>query len=134
MVFLIGYNETSNPSFERLKLFFFTIPYFVDVVSGIFALKLLIAILETREDFKVVPNNLLDNLLPNQSISGLAIYSRNYTASPNCVVCKSRKREILFIDCGHKCLCQECKDEYMSNHSICPVCKQNIKRCIRINN
>nr|ABR27275.1 hypothetical protein [Nyctotherus ovalis] len=124
MLFLIGYEDVSNSSFERIKLFFLNVPYMIDLASGIFSLKLLISVLESQEESKC--GCLLKKL---QYIS---VFHCHY--SRNCVVCKTRKRDMLFTDCGHKCLCKECKDEYMRKYNICPVCKKNVRRCIQVNN
>ena len=43
-----------------------------------------------------------------------------------CSVCFTNKANIIFIPCGHLCMCNECNDicsQY--NISLCPICRSN---------
>ena len=41
--------------------------------------------------------------------------------SEECIICMDKKPSVLFCNCGHKCICEECYK--ISTPSICPVCK-----------
>ena len=41
--------------------------------------------------------------------------------SVECIACMDNKPIILFCNCGHRCICEECFK--ISTSSICPVCK-----------
>ena len=41
-----------------------------------------------------------------------------------CVVCKSNPREIILLDCGHVCLCEDCSEGITSE---CPICRAPIR-------
>lgn len=41
-----------------------------------------------------------------------------------CVVCRSNPREIILLDCGHICLCEDCSEGITSE---CPICRAPIR-------
>ena len=41
--------------------------------------------------------------------------------SDECIICMDKKPSVLFCNCGHKCICEECYK--LKNLSTCPVCK-----------
>lgn len=47
-----------------------------------------------------------------------------------CVICLSRPRNCILLDCGHMCCCYNCYQAL--SHSQCPICRQEIRRVVRI--
>ncbi|XP_036769766.2 E3 ubiquitin-protein ligase LRSAM1 isoform X5 [Manis pentadactyla] len=45
-----------------------------------------------------------------------------------CVVCLEREAQMIFLNCGHVCCCQECCQPLRT----CPLCRQEIAQCLRI--
>ena len=41
--------------------------------------------------------------------------------SDECVICLTNPPNILFCNCGHLCLCEEC--DKVKSLSVCPICK-----------
>jgi len=51
----------------------------------------------------------------------------------DCVYCLDNKKEYALVPCGHKCLCNICKEIYeINNIKECPLCKQNFNQIIKI--
>ena len=50
--------------------------------------------------------------------------------SDECVICLTNSPNVLFCNCGHLCLCEECEE--VKSLVVCPVCKteNTIKRTI----
>lgn len=57
----------------------------------------------------------------------------------SCVVCMARRREFVFVDCGHVCVCGVClrglRDRARSNDGeskddicLCPMCRRKVLR------
>jgi len=43
-----------------------------------------------------------------------------------CSVCFTNKSNIIFIPCGHLCMCNDCNNRYTQyNMSFCPMCRSN---------
>lgn len=47
-----------------------------------------------------------------------------------CVICLSRPRNCILLDCGHVCCCYNCFQALP--HRQCPICRQEIKRVVPI--
>lgn len=45
-----------------------------------------------------------------------------------CQICYGEEQDALFYDCGHVCACVECASQV----DICPICRKNILRVVRI--
>lgn len=58
-------------------------------------------------------------------ITSLKIYD-----AIDCVVCLSVESNVVFIPCAHRCVCKECYSGIKTTKNICPLCRQNIARCI----
>ena len=41
--------------------------------------------------------------------------------SEECIICMDKKPSVLFCNCGHKCICEECYK--LKSISACPICK-----------
>ncbi len=51
------------------------------------------------------------------------------TQEGNCVICKESKSEIVFVECGHICLCELCSLRmYQRSMDTCPICRRKGKR------
>mmetsp|Transcript_57883 Transcript_57883/g.136406 ORF Transcript_57883/g.136406 Transcript_57883/m.136406 type:complete len:120 (+) Transcript_57883:228-587(+) len=48
----------------------------------------------------------------------------------SCVVCRSYKRNTLFLPCKHLACCRSCADTVLDRRPQCPVCKQPITQVI----
>jgi len=46
-----------------------------------------------------------------------------------CVVCLSRPREVVLLNCGHICVCGDCAAA-LPLPKLCPICRQSISRII----
>lgn len=48
-----------------------------------------------------------------------------------CSICFENKCNIVFIPCGHLCMCNVCNDKYNQyNLSLCPICRNNGDRYV----
>ncbi|XP_076600220.1 mitochondrial ubiquitin ligase activator of nfkb 1-A [Chaetodon auriga] len=45
-----------------------------------------------------------------------------------CVICVSRPRDCILLDCGHVCCCHSCYQALPRRH--CPICRRNISRVV----
>ena len=45
----------------------------------------------------------------------------------NCVVCMNQRRQVIFLPCGHVCVCARCSTEIVERDGICPVCRRHIE-------
>ena len=50
----------------------------------------------------------------------------------DCIVCYSKKKEVVLIPCGHICLCFECSKEIQSKKPTCPYCRANFIQIVKI--
>lgn len=46
-----------------------------------------------------------------------------------CVVCDTNMSNIVFMECQHMCVCDEC---YARMNKICPICKETIKYIVKV--
>lgn len=44
-----------------------------------------------------------------------------------CIICLMKKKESVFVPCGHRCTCYECGKAVVNQFHICPLCKREIK-------
>ena len=50
--------------------------------------------------------------------------------SDQCVVCLSKKPELLFVNCLHRCVCMECEETNPFHR--CPSCRTHISIKVKI--
>ena len=56
------------------------------------------------------------------------------TKEETCCVCLSSPSKVLFPDCGHLCLCEECNNSLTTNHNFevgnlkCPMCRTEVSQ------
>lgn len=41
-----------------------------------------------------------------------------------CIICEERKKESVFVPCGHKSCCLECGEDAFKRFKKCPVCNE----------
>jgi len=46
-----------------------------------------------------------------------------------CVVCMERRKDIVFIPCGHVCCCSECS---VPTNNLCPICSTEVEKSHKI--
>ena len=49
-----------------------------------------------------------------------------------CVICMENQKQILFYDCKHVCVCQDCMVGLFKSSQECPICKSFVKRTEKI--
>ena len=49
-----------------------------------------------------------------------------------CVVCQDRNKCVIVLPCRHLCLCTECSVIIKRDHGTCPICRQNVRRTMKI--
>lgn len=49
-----------------------------------------------------------------------------------CVVCQDRRKCVIILPCRHLCLCMECCTVVRSELGTCPVCRQVVRRTLKI--
>ena len=62
------------------------------------------------------------------TIDVFAVYEKfpEEIKNDECVICLSNQPNVLFCQCGHLCICKECKDkiETPRGRAICPLCRK----------
>uniref|UniRef100_A0A8C8ZF11 E3 ubiquitin-protein ligase LRSAM1 n=1 Tax=Prolemur simus TaxID=1328070 RepID=A0A8C8ZF11_PROSS len=67
-------------------------------------------------------------LEPAESVRPSAPPAELEVRTSECVVCLEREAQMIFLNCGHVCCCQQCCQPLRT----CPLCRQAIVRCLRI--
>lgn len=49
-----------------------------------------------------------------------------------CVVCQDRNKCVIVLPCRHLCMCTECSVIIKRDHGTCPMCRQNVRRTMKI--
>jgi hypothetical protein len=49
-----------------------------------------------------------------------------------CIVCQDRIKCVIIFPCRHLCLCTECCSIIQREHGSCPICRQDIRRTMKI--
>ncbi|XP_065213872.1 E3 ubiquitin-protein ligase LRSAM1-like [Planococcus citri] len=82
---------------------------------------------ETREDPRGRIRCYDQVLIPTITINRMSHSSLpTTTEDTNCMICLRREADCTIVDCGHKCMCQECKSEYLAGFENCPICRAEI--------
>ena len=63
------------------------------------------------------------NSTPSSTAFSFSPLSRE---TPDCTICCERKRDFLFIPCGHRGFCEECANELLRTKSLCPFCRSSV--------
>lgn len=53
---------------------------------------------------------------------------RNITHEMRCVICYTRQRDVLLLNCNHLCCCSRCSELI----GTCPICRRNIENVLKI--
>jgi len=53
-------------------------------------------------------------------------------AADECIICCTEFKEMVFVPCGHLCLCHVCADVIVAGTNRCPTCRTQIQRAQRI--
>ena len=48
----------------------------------------------------------------------------------DCLVCFENPHTIIFVPCGHYCICNECNINLKKNNYICPMCRSHIELAV----
>ena len=54
-------------------------------------------------------------------LSSIKIYDAG-----ECIICMECDSSVIFIPCGHKCVCTGCNSQLKKSHHNCPVCRESI--------
>lgn len=65
------------------------------------------------------------------SVTGDEARDEAHVANP-CVICLSRPRDCILLDCGHVCCCHRCFQALPQR--FCPICRQDIRRVVPMYN
>mmetsp|Transcript_5933 Transcript_5933/g.23391 ORF Transcript_5933/g.23391 Transcript_5933/m.23391 type:complete len:90 (+) Transcript_5933:3-272(+) len=49
-----------------------------------------------------------------------------------CVVCLDAEKNGVLYPCGHNCVCESCGRELVARKTSCPLCRSDIKDCIKV--
>ena len=63
----------------------------------------------------------LDINITSTDLSTIKIYDAG-----ECIICMECESSIVFIPCGHKCVCTGCNLKLRETQYNCPVCRENI--------
>ena len=67
----------------------------------------------------------LNSPIKPTSISDIKVFD-----AEECVICLSGASAIVFVPCGHQCVCSLCNDTLKKTKYCCPVCREKIKEDI----
>jgi hypothetical protein len=62
---------------------------------------------------------------PRVDISTIKIYDAG-----DCVICLSTASAVVFVPCGHRCVCSLCNSTLQKTKYCCPVCRESISENI----
>jgi hypothetical protein len=83
--------------------------------------------IETTNIIDIVDNNTQDILMEvvemndNKLIEDENIPNENIPNDELCSICIKNKKQYLFSECGHKCICKDC----IKHINICPLCRKS---------
>ena len=69
-------------------------------------------------------NELRESLAASRKERRQKVRDSELTEDLVCVVCRSNPREIILLDCGHVCLCEDCSEGI---NGECPICRASIR-------
>lgn len=49
-----------------------------------------------------------------------------------CIVCQDRNKCVIIFPCRHLCLCTECCSIIQREHRSCPVCRENVRKTMKV--
>lgn len=60
------------------------------------------------------------------------LYHQDLNDDKLCIVCQENPKEIIYLPCGHFCLCKDCSNQIRKTQKNCPVCRKQVKRTSRV--
>lgn len=81
-----------------------------------------------RSNIKVMTEEEKQQILtptPRVDLSTIQIFDAG-----DCVICLSSASCVVFVPCGHQCVCGSCNTTLKSNRYNCPVCREKITQDI----
>ena len=72
--------------------------------------------------------NNLTSILKETKISVNKVYESKGT---ECVICMDKGYEVVFVPCGHYCLCENCANQILETTKKCPLCRQTVNMAIK---
>jgi hypothetical protein len=122
----------------------FLIPFIVDVITGMIGL-FYYQHNNARADHIPLNNPYIDenqllqsSEIPEHSQRINSEYSQvpqnfeNHQISSICVVCQDSYAHFAVLNCGHKCLCNQCKSKFEGYNKFCPVCRRPASSVVKI--
>ena len=119
-----SYGDEKRTS-DHVLLFIFSLPYVYDVFTGVYNYFWMKSLSEEAEEPK-------EQLINTDN----KIEMNNYTIVKEsrdelCVLCMMNKKNIAFEPCGHVACCESCAKDIFGR-TKCPICRGEIKNCIKI--
>ena len=56
------------------------------------------------------------------------IYDIKTNDDNECIICMDRKKDAIFLPCGHHCSCMTCAKIIVNDHMACPICRSPIDK------
>ena len=87
-----------------------------------------------NEEHKIIDNNTNKNNVEHeqigQNVLNPILNSDEQRLHHFCVVCLLNPSKIIFVPCGHKCICQNCYEERKNQLKNCPICRRAIENIL----
>lgn len=69
----------------------------------------------------------LCNTLQQAKIAISKIYEND---NAECIICMDKEYEVVFVPCGHYCLCEDCANQLLGTTNKCPLCRQTLSMAV----
>lgn len=71
-------------------------------------------------------------IIPAEDPEEKVINPDNYKEEEICSICMERKINTVIVDCGHRCTCVTCCQNFKEqNKPLCPICRKDITHIIK---
>lgn len=89
-----------------------------------------------KENNNIINNNSIDDKqssnyniikLDEDQQKSLDSMSSIIKHKPLCIICENNPTKIIFVPCGHRCLCHKCYEEQKDKIKVCPLCRKVIE-------
>ena len=89
-----------------------------------------------KENNNIINNNLIDdkqsskyNIIKldedqQKSVDSISSFIKH---KPLCIICENDPTKIIFVPCGHRCLCHNCYEKQKDKIKECPLCRKVIE-------
>lgn len=93
-----------------------------------------------RHYCKTTQESFDEDIIPREELMAMVNEARNKKdpceRQKKCVICWERKVEVIFVPCGHSCLCLFCSKQAdlmaESYNDQCPICRSNFREKVRV--